>query len=91
MQTAGARFTRFLYQPAEQGALSTLYAATSPDASSGSVYQPDGFLHLRGHPLRATIKKRALDEDVARRLWDVSEQLTGAWLTLDQHAAAAPA
>ena len=89
MQTAGARLTRFLYQPADQGALSSLYAATSPDVTGGSLYQPDGFLHLRGHPRRAEIAKRALDADVARRLWEVSEELTGFELALDETDAAA--
>ena len=77
MKTAGARLTRGLYQPAAQGALSPLYAATSPDVTSGSLYLPDGFLHVRGYPTRGEIRKRALDVDAAKRLWDVSQQLTG--------------
>jgi NAD(P)-dependent dehydrogenase (short-subunit alcohol dehydrogenase family) len=88
MQTAGARLTRFMYQPAEQGALTTLYGATSPDVAGGGLYQPDGFLHLRGYPMRARLAKRALDEDVARRLWELSEQLTGVQFTLDKDGAA---
>ena len=44
---------------------------------------PDGFLHVRGYPTRGEIRKRALDEDVAKRLWDVSEQLTGVEFALD--------
>jgi hypothetical protein len=91
MKTAGARLTRFMYQPAEQGALSALYAATAPDVTGGSLYPPDGFLHVRGYPKRAEIAKRAQDEDVARQLWEVPEQLTGVRFTLDEPAPAAVA
>jgi hypothetical protein len=80
-----------MYQSAEQGALSSLYAATSPDVTGGSLYQPDGFLHLRGHPVRAKIAQRALDEDVARQLWEVSERLTGVEFPLDEQEVAARA
>jgi len=89
MQTAGARLSRFLYQSAEQGALSSLYAATSPDVTGGSLYYPNGFLHLRGYPIQARLAKRALDEEVGRRLWEVSEQLTDSQFTPDEHGAAA--
>jgi NAD(P)-dependent dehydrogenase (short-subunit alcohol dehydrogenase family) len=91
VQTAGVRAFRFLFQPAERGALPSLYAATSPDVSGGALYGPDGFSHLRGYPTRTRIPKRALDADVARRLWDVSEELTGVAFTLelDRHGASA--
>ncbi|WP_341203144.1 SDR family oxidoreductase [uncultured Sphingomonas sp.] len=67
----------FLFQPAAQGALPTLFAATSPDAVPGGYYGPDGVAGLRGYPAASKIPSRALDEAVAARLWDVSEQLTG--------------
>ncbi len=67
----------FLFQPAAQGALPTLFAATSPQARGGAYYGPDGLSETRGYPAPARIPSQALDVDAARRLWEVSEELTG--------------
>lgn len=64
-------------QSAEQGALPQLYAATAPGATSGSYYGPDGFAEIRGHPTRARTSAAARDIDTARRLWELTEELTG--------------
>lgn len=64
-------------QSAADGALPTLYAATSPDAKGGSYYGPDRLFENKGHPAPAKIAPQALDVAVAKRLWEVSEQLTG--------------
>jgi NAD(P)-dependent dehydrogenase (short-subunit alcohol dehydrogenase family) len=66
-----------LMQSDEAGALPTLFAATSPDAHGGEYIGPDGFMELKGSPTVVKPKPQALDEDVARRLWTVSEELTG--------------
>ena len=55
----------------------TLYAATVPDLPGGSFVGPDGFLEQRGYPHRRDRRGRAYDEDAWRRLWEVSEELTG--------------
>ncbi len=68
-------FLWFLFQPAAQGALPTLFAATSPEARGGRYYGPDRLSETRGHPSEAAIPAAALDLNVARRLWDVSERL----------------
>ncbi len=67
----------FLFQPAAQGALPTLYAATSPQATPGAYYGPDKFGETRGYPALAKMPIQARDTTVAARLWEVSEQLTG--------------
>jgi NAD(P)-dependent dehydrogenase (short-subunit alcohol dehydrogenase family) len=67
----------FLFQPAAQGALPTLYAATSPQAAPGGYYGPDRLGETRGYPTLAKIPTQARDTAVAARLWDVSEQLAG--------------
>jgi NAD(P)-dependent dehydrogenase (short-subunit alcohol dehydrogenase family) len=67
----------FLFQPAAQGALPTLFAATAQEASPGGYYGPDRFNETRGHPRAAKLPPQALDQSVASRLWQVSEQLTG--------------
>jgi NAD(P)-dependent dehydrogenase (short-subunit alcohol dehydrogenase family) len=64
-------------QSAEQGALSQLYAATMPGVEGGSFIGPDGFRETRGHPTVVQPVRRARDEETGRRLWEVSEELTG--------------
>lgn len=66
-----------LFQSAAQGALPTLFAATSPNARAGGYYGPDKFNELRGAPTVAKSPRQAEDVNVAARLWEVSEQLTG--------------
>lgn len=70
-------FLWFLFQPAAQGALPSLFAATSPDARGGSYYGPDRLSETRGYPGDAVIPPAALDRPVARQLWQVSEKLAG--------------
>jgi NAD(P)-dependent dehydrogenase (short-subunit alcohol dehydrogenase family) len=67
----------FLFQPVNRGALPTLYAATAPDAAGGAYYGPDGIAEVRGYPTRAKVPAQALDQAVAARLWQVSEELAG--------------
>jgi NAD(P)-dependent dehydrogenase (short-subunit alcohol dehydrogenase family) len=64
-------------QSAEMGALPTLYAATVPDLPGGSFVGPDGLAEQRGYPRIVTAAERAYDEEAWRRLWEVSEELTG--------------
>lgn len=66
----------FVFQPAAQGALPTLYAATMPDAAPGGYYGPRGFQELRGAPHQAAVPDEALRLEAARRLWDASEEIT---------------
>ena len=69
-------FLWFLFQPAAQGALPTLYAATSTDAENGGYYGPDKLSETRGFPAPAKIPTQAENKEVAARLWNISEQLT---------------
>jgi NAD(P)-dependent dehydrogenase (short-subunit alcohol dehydrogenase family) len=61
----------------EMGALPVLYAATAPGLEGGAYIGPDGPGEQRGHPKLVRPNRAARDEGTARRLWDVSEQLTG--------------
>ncbi|ABI78318.1 oxidoreductase, short chain dehydrogenase/reductase family [Hyphomonas neptunium ATCC 15444] len=70
----------FLFQPADQGALPTLFAATWPEAKSGAYYGPHGLSETRGFPAAAQIPPQALDAALSARLWEVSENLTGVTL-----------
>jgi hypothetical protein len=67
----------FLFQPAAQGALPALFAATAPEAKGGAYYGPDKMSEVRGHPAPAKVPDAALDDAVAGRLWRCSEELTG--------------
>ena len=68
---------RLLAQSAEIGALSQLYAAVDPAAESGCFYGPDGLGELRGYPTVVQPAESARNKETARRLWEVSEELTG--------------
>ena len=67
---------RVIAQDDQGGALPTLYAAVT-DIPGNSYAGPGGFMEGRGAPKLVGRSGAAQDMDVARRLWDVSEQLTG--------------
>lgn len=64
-------------QSAADGALPILFAAASPTAQGGKLYGPTGFMAMKGPPGERQFGAAALDEEVAARLWSLSEQLTG--------------
>ena len=66
-----------LFQNAAMGALPTLRAATDPEARGGQYYGPDGLGEQRGHPKVVGSSAQSHDEGMQRRLWTVSEELTG--------------
>lgn len=65
----------FLFQPQAQGALPTLYAATSPEAKGGLYYGPNKMSETRGFPTLAKIPVQAEDIEVSLKLWEVSQKL----------------
>jgi len=64
-------------QDAAHGALPTLFAATSPDVTTGGYYGPSGFQELKGYPVPAKICAAARDLALAARLWAETEKLVG--------------
>jgi NAD(P)-dependent dehydrogenase (short-subunit alcohol dehydrogenase family) len=78
---------RIVAQDANGGALPTLYAAVA-DIPGNSYAGPSGFMEGRGAPKLVGRSGAAQNMDVARRLWDVSEQLTGASFPLTAQPAA---
>jgi NAD(P)-dependent dehydrogenase (short-subunit alcohol dehydrogenase family) len=68
---------RILGHSAAAGALPTLMAATMPGVRGSQYFGPQGWLELKGVPGPGKIEKQALDADVASKLWDASERLTG--------------
>lgn len=66
-----------LFQGADMGALPTLRAATDPGVLGGQYYGPDGWGEQRGYPKVVQSSRKSHDTDVQKRLWTVSEELTG--------------
>ncbi len=62
-----------------QGALPSLYAAVADEAKGGKLYGPDKDGGYRGYPAEADITPNALDEAVAKKLWEFAEQVTGVY------------
>ena len=69
------RMLSFMFQPAADGALPTLYAAASPQAVAGGYYGPNGFQGMRGLPGVATVPPAAQDLQAAATLWAALEQM----------------
>jgi NAD(P)-dependent dehydrogenase (short-subunit alcohol dehydrogenase family) len=77
MRWPAERVAGLVAQSAAMGALPTLRAATDPDVRGGQYYGPDGFAEQRGHPKLIESNRQSHDEDLQKRLWAVSEDLTG--------------
>jgi NAD(P)-dependent dehydrogenase (short-subunit alcohol dehydrogenase family) len=90
--SAPGRFQRFvitvmnrlLAQSAEMGALPTVYAATYPGIEGGTYIGPGGFFGMHGYPTKDGTTPAARDKEVAARLWQVSEELTGVSFKIHQ-------
>ena len=68
----------WMTQNVEQGVLPILRAATDPSVLGGQYYGPDGFMGAVGrHPVVVTSSTASYDAESQRRLWEVSEELTG--------------
>jgi NAD(P)-dependent dehydrogenase (short-subunit alcohol dehydrogenase family) len=69
--------TGWAVQDSERGALPTLRAATDPAARGGAYYGPGGYKEFTGYPVLVQSTDRSHDASAQRRLWEISEQLTG--------------
>jgi NAD(P)-dependent dehydrogenase (short-subunit alcohol dehydrogenase family) len=78
LYTLSWRLAPFLWQEIDEGILPALYAATSPEAEGGGYYGPHGIYEANGGGVApAKVPARAQDDADSRRLWEISEQLTG--------------
>ena len=68
---------RLVAQSGEKGALPSLYAATADGVEQGAFFGPGGPLRLHGFPAPDTPAAKLINDEVAARLWEVSESLTG--------------
>ena len=70
-------FNPFYAMKPPQGALPTLFAATSDEVVAGGYYGPHGWQQMRGYPKAVESTDAAKQADTANRLWDLSEEMTG--------------
>ncbi|WP_166968654.1 SDR family oxidoreductase [Brevibacterium atlanticum] len=61
----------------ESAGLPALHAAVSPEAGGRRLYGPSGIGHLGGRPGEQPLYSRLRHPDQARRIWQLSEELTG--------------
>ncbi|MFJ4821918.1 SDR family oxidoreductase [Streptomyces bacillaris] len=80
--TVGVRLIRFLSArgivvgTVESAKLPALYAAASPDSRGGAFYGPKGPGRMGGPPAEQKLYSRLTSTEEARRVWEVSEELT---------------
>ena len=73
----GLAVTRLVGQSPDHGALPTLMAATEPGLTGGSYVGPAGPFALHGPPALVGLPAPALDSELGRALWELSERATG--------------
>ncbi len=61
----------------KKGALPILYAALDENVEGGDFIGPDGLFQIRGYPTKVNPDEYARDEKIAKRLWGLSEEMTG--------------
>lgn len=66
-----------LSQGVDKGVLPTLRAAFDPEAQSGDYFGPAKFFGMHGNPVKVKSNERSYEEESAKQLWDLSEELTG--------------
>lgn len=75
----GGWLTKVLAQPVWKGALPALKAATDSKVKALEYYGPQ--YEMFGYPKITNMDKKALDKDVANKLWKLSEEITGVTFT----------
>ncbi len=67
----------FMAQSPQMGVLPILYAATEWQVGGGQFFGPNGIMELRGYPRKTRSSALSYDMEIARKLWALSEELTG--------------
>ncbi|MFT5686687.1 MAG: NAD(P)-dependent dehydrogenase (short-subunit alcohol dehydrogenase family), partial [Myxococcota bacterium] len=68
---------RLFMNTAAQGAWPTLLGATAPEVEGGQYFGPKGFMEMAGPAKQVDSNAASKDPALAKRLWDVSVELTG--------------
>jgi len=77
MQVLSPIFSVLIAQSPRAGAQPTLRAALDPDLKGGEYLGPDGFGEYKGKPVIVDSVPKSKNKETARKLWEVSEELTG--------------
>ncbi len=88
----GSWFMRLLFailyplitQSSAMGALPSIRASVDPQATGGQYFGPSGFMEQRGYPVVVKSNSRSHNQADARKLWEVSEELTGVVFNFEQ-------
>lgn len=67
----------FFAQDITMGALPTLRAAIAENLKGAEYFGPSGFMEVRGYPVKVESNELSKDQAIAKKLWEVSENLTG--------------
>ncbi len=67
----------YLGQGPADGALPSLCAAVTPEVEGGEYFGPSGFMEIKGTPKRVKAIAAAHNQEIATRLWKLSEEMTG--------------
>ncbi len=67
----------FFAQDISMGALPTLRAAINPGLQGAEYFGPQGAMEMRGYPVQVASNELSKDQAIARKLWEVSTELTG--------------
>ena len=67
----------WMMQSAAMGALPSIRAAVDSDVVGGQYFGPDGKKEQKGYPIVVPSNEASHNEEDARKLWAVSEELTG--------------
>ena len=67
----------FFAMSAKKGSEATLFAATNQKATEYIYWGPTGIIEMRGRTGKAKINKKAQNKETAKRLWSISEKMTG--------------
>ncbi len=70
-------FLPFFTHPPKKAALSMIYGVLGDNVKGGEYIGPTGFYGMKGEPGKVKSKPHSYDKDVAKKLWEVSEELTG--------------
>lgn len=68
---------KVMTQDAEKGALPQIRASVDPHVKAGEYYGPSGFNEMKGQPVKVQSNSASHNAEDARKLWEVSEELTG--------------
>ena len=74
---------QIISQEGRMGALPEIRASVDPEVKGGEYYGPNGFMELKGYPVKVKSNRRSHNVEDAKKLWEVSEKLAGVRFGLD--------